>query len=162
MVHARRTTAADWAAVWGIWRAVVDAGDSYAWAPGTPEAEARRLWEPPPPAEGWVLDADGRIVATALLRSNQPGLGDHVANAAFMVEPRLGGRGYGRALALAVLQRARDTGYTAMQFNAVIASNTAAIHLWESLGFTQVGRIPAGFRHARLGPTDLMIMYREL
>ena len=49
-----------------------------------------------------------------------------------------------------------------MQFNAVVATNTHAIALWESLGFKTVGRIPRAFRHARHGPTDTLVMYRAL
>ena len=153
---------ADWAGIWPIWRDTVAAGDSYPWSPGTPEHEARATWMLPPPAEVLVAEDQGRIVATALLQPNKPGLGDHVANAGFMVDPSASGRGIGRRLAEAVLERARSTGYVAMQFNAVVATNTAAVHVWRKHGFTVVGRIPDGFRHPELGFTDLLVMHRFL
>ena len=33
-----------------------------------------------------------------------------------------------------------------MQFNAVVASNTHALHLYERIGFTKLSVIPGGFR----------------
>jgi L-amino acid N-acyltransferase YncA len=153
---------ADWGGIWPIWRDTVAAGDSYPWLPDTPEDEARTEWMLPPPAEVWVAEDQGRIVATALLQPNKPGLGDHVANAGFMVDPSSSGRGIGRRLAEAVLDRARAAGYVAMQFNAVVATNERAVRLWRSLGFEEVGRVPQGFRHARHGPVDLLLLHRRL
>jgi GNAT superfamily N-acetyltransferase len=161
-VRVRVATEGDWPALWPIWRAVVAAGDSYVWRPDTGQEAARRLWMLPPPAEVLVLeDAEG-IRATAVLKPNQPGLGDHVANASFMVDPGARGRGHGRRLAEAVLDRARSCGYRSMQFNAVVATNAAAVELWRSMGFTVIGTVPDGFRHARLGFVDLLVMYRRL
>ena len=65
-------------------------------------------------------------------------------------------------LAERILARAVELGYTAMQFNAVVASNARAVHLWRSLGFTIVGTVPDAFRHPVHGLTDLHIMYRRL
>jgi L-amino acid N-acyltransferase YncA len=161
-VNIRRAGEEDWTGIWPIWREVVAAGDSYVWPPGTPEDRARAEWMLPPPAEVWVVEDAGRIVATALLQPNKPGLGDHVANAGFMVDPTAAGRGTGRRLAEAVIDRAREAGYEAMQFNAVVATNERAIRLWHSMGFEEVGRIPRAFRHAEHGPVDLLLMHRRL
>ena len=65
-------------------------------------------------------------------------------------------------LAEAVIARARELGYDAMQFNAVVSTNERAVALWRSLGFEVVGTTPAGFRHAVHGPVDLLIMHRPL
>ncbi len=162
-MRVRRATDDDWPAIWPIWHAVVQGGDTYVWPPSTPEPAARALWMLPPPAEVWLgEDDDDRVVATAKLIPNQPGLGDHIANASFMVDPARHGEGLGRQLAEAVIARAQEAGYEAMQFNAVVASNTPAVALWQALGFATVGRIPGGFRHATLGPVDLLIMFRRL
>ncbi len=158
----RPATDADWPLIWPIWHRVVAAGDSYTWAPDTGEAAARELWMLPPPAEVWVAVEDGDITGTALLKPNQPGLGDHVANAGFMVHPDAAGRGVGRLLAERILRRAVEVGYRAMQFNAVVSTNTRAIRLWRSLGFDIVGTVPVAFRHAVHGPVDLHVMYRGL
>ena len=159
----RRAQLDDWAGIWPIWQAVVDAGETYMWLPGTAEDAARAFWMLPPPAEVWVVDDEvNGIVATATLKPNQVGLGGHVANASFMVSPTHAGHGLGRRLAAAVLDRAREAGYSAMQFNAVVATNERAAALWRSLDFDVVGTIPGGFRHATIGDVDLLIMHRHL
>ncbi len=102
------------------------------------------------------------IEGTYLLRPNQPGMGNHVANASFMVDPDRAGRGIGRALVEHCLVEARALGYLAMQFNLVVATNLHAIALWESVGFRIVGTLPRAFRHRELGFVDAHIMYRAL
>jgi GNAT superfamily N-acetyltransferase len=101
-------------------------------------------------------------VATALLTPNLPGLGNHVADAVFMVDPDLANGDVGRLLAEDVIDRAVDLGYRAMQFNAVVATNSRVVALWRSLAFRVVGTVPAGFRHPWLGDVDLYVMHRFL
>jgi ribosomal protein S18 acetylase RimI-like enzyme len=57
---------------------------------------------------------------------------------------------------------AKEQGYQAMQFNFVVSTNRGAVALWRKLGFTIIGTIPRGFRHAQLGYVDVYVMYREL
>jgi GNAT superfamily N-acetyltransferase len=158
--------AGDWPAIWPIWHSVVAAGDTYTWDPATREDQARQLWMPPAPAVTVVAERTAgrttRVVATALLKPVQPGLGDHVANAGFMVDPQLAGSGIGRALAEFVLDEARRRGYLAMQFSAVVETNTRAVRLWKSLGFTIIGTVPGAFRHPASGLVGLHIMHRTL
>ena len=152
---------ADWPPIWDIFRVVVGAGETYSFAPDTSEAEARRLWMTPP-AHAYVASVGGAIVGTYMIRPNQPGLGAHVANAGFMVTPRASGRGIGRAMAQHALKEARKLGFAAMQFNFVVATNTRAIRLWQSLGFAIVGTVPGAFRHRDQGLVDVHIMHRRL
>jgi ribosomal protein S18 acetylase RimI-like enzyme len=60
------------------------------------------------------------------------------------------------------LARARERGFTAMQFNFVVSSNTRAVRLWQDFGFEVVGRLPKAFVHPRLGLVDALIMFRQL
>lgn len=139
------------------------AGETYTWPRDVDEAQARAMWLVPPPGRTVVaVDPDGTVLGSAKLVPNQLGPGDHVANASFMVAPAAAGRGVGRALAEHVLALARAEGYRAMQFNAVVASNTRAVALWRSLGFEVVGRVPEAFRHPGLGFVDLLVMHRRL
>jgi GNAT superfamily N-acetyltransferase len=152
----------DWPIVFReIWHPIVHAGGTYLYPRDTGEVDARALWCLPAPARVWVVLQDGELVATAQLRPNQPGAGSHVANAAFMVAPAKAGAGLGRWTAVRVLDEARRAGYTAMQFNAVVADNAAAVVLWRSLGFAVVGRVPDGYRDADRSD-DLLIMHRVL
>src|SRR5262245_33232045 len=121
MLEVRGAEASDWPRIWPIFRAVVATGDTYAYAPDTPEDEARRLWAAAP-ARPYVAVADGVVVGTYSLRPVQPGLGSHVANAGFMVAPDGIGRGVGRALGEHALAEARRLGYLAMQFNFVVGT----------------------------------------
>jgi len=157
----RRATDADWPAIWSIFAAVVAAGDTYTYAPDTPEAEARRLWMGPG-VTTYVAEADGEIVGTYVLKPNQPGLGAHVANAGYMVRPDCFGRGIGWAMGEHSLSEARELGFRAMQFNAVVSTNTRAIALWRRLGFVIVGTVPGAFRHCEHGDVALHVMHRLL
>ena len=60
------------------------------------------------------------------------------------------------------LSEARRLGFRAMQFNFVISTNTAAIHLWQDLGFEFVGTLPDAFLHPTKGYVDVYMMYRSL
>jgi ribosomal protein S18 acetylase RimI-like enzyme len=151
----------DFAGIWAIFRAVVAGGDTYAYAPDTTMTEARRIWMDPP-AAAYIAEQAGRIVGTYALRPNQPGLGDHVANCGYMTHPDARGRGVGGAMCEHSLAAARERGYTALQFNFVVASNEGAVRLWQKHGFKVVGRVPRAFRHRALGPVDVLIMHRAL
>lgn len=172
----RDASAADWPAIWPFFAQIVAAGDTYCWPADMPERRARSEWmggdrttvlvavgEAAGEATGGEASgATGRVLGTASIHPNREGNGDHVANGSFMVDPACSGRGVGRALGEAALARAKAEGYRAMQFNAVVASNTGAIALWHALGFATVGTVPAAFRHPRDGAVGLHIMYREL
>ncbi|WDZ84070.1 GNAT family N-acetyltransferase [Micromonospora cathayae] len=159
----RDAVAGDWARIWPFLRGIVAAGDTYTWPRDVDEEQARGLWLPPAPARTVVaVDPDGTVLGSAKLLPNQAGPGAHVANASFMVAPAAAGRGVGRALGAHVLDLARAEGYRAMQFNAVVETNTRAVGLWRSLGFEVVGRIPEGFRLPDGRYVDLLVMYRRL
>ena len=77
-----------------------------------------------------------------LFARQQPRRRRHVANCGYVVAPDAFGRGVARAMCAHSLDQARERGFTAMQFNFVIASNERAVRLWQSLGFAIVGRLP--------------------
>jgi len=151
----------EFALVWPIFQAVVASGDTYAYDPATTLEQAQAIWTTPP-ARAFAAILDGSVVGTYMLKPNQPGLGDHVANAGYMVAPAARGRGVAGRMCEHSLEIARAAGFAAMQFNAVVATNETAIHLWTKHGFAVVGRLPGAFRHARQGPTDLLVMFRAL
>jgi len=154
----------DWPAVWPFFDEVVADGQTYAFPPGLTSEAARRLWVEPAPAAAWVAveDGDGTVLGTARGGPNRPGPGSHVATASFMVDPAARGRGVGRALAEHVLTWARAQGYLAVQFNAVVETNVAAVALWQSLGFAIVGTVPEAFDHPDHGLVGLHVMHRRL
>ena len=74
-----------------------------------------------------------------------------MANCGYIVAPEATGQGVARAMCAHSLDRARERGFRAMQFNFVISSNERAVRLWQSCGFEIVGRLPGIFDHPRFG-----------
>lgn len=158
----RQALERDWPATWPFYARIVAAGETYAY-PDPPAFEsARALWMEEPPGQTVVAVEGGVVIGSAKMGPNRPGRGAHVATASFMVDPAYQGRGIGRALGEYVIQWARDAGYRGMQFNAVVETNTAAVHLWQSLGFQILATVPEAFDHARLGLVGLHVMYQRL
>ncbi|MEV1293755.1 GNAT family N-acetyltransferase [Pseudonocardia sp. NPDC049635] len=153
----------DWPAVWQILQPIFAEGRTYTVPTDVDEGWARSMWMLRPPGRVVVaVDDDGVVVGTAKTGPNQPGPGSHVATASFAVDLRRAGRGTGRALGEHVLQLARSLGYSAMQFNAVVQTNTRAVALWHSLGFTTVGIVPDAYTLPDGTTTGLHVMYRRL
>lgn len=152
----------DWPSIWPIFRDVVAAKDTYVYDPEWTSDEARNVWVEVPPGITVVACDDSRLLGTAKMGPNRPGPGSHVATASFMVANEARGAGVGRALGEYALAWARKQGYAAMQFNAVVESNVAAVKLWQALGFQIIGTVPEAFDHAQLGRVGLHIMYRRL
>ncbi len=157
----RPDTPADAEALWAIMHAVIAAGDTYVFPPDLGRDAALAAWHPPG-GQTFVAEQDRQIAGTYLLKANQPGLGNHVANCGYMVAPAARGRGLGEALCRHSLETARALGFAAMQFNAVVSTNHGAVALWQRCGFAIAGTVPLAFRHARLGLVDIHVMHRLL
>jgi len=158
----RTTIDADRDAIWRIFHEVVAAGDTYALDPNISREDAMAYWLAPGTHTYVAEEPAIGIAGTYILRPNQSGGGSHVANAGFMVSASTRGQGLGRAMAEHCLGEARRLGFRAIQFNYVISTNTAAIRLWQDLGFEIVGTLPDAFRHPEKGYVDVYVMYRSL
>jgi len=158
----RPATGDDWPAIWPFFDATVRAGETYAFPMDLTIETARGWWMQQPPGETAVLEEGGVILVSANMGPNRPGHGDHIGTASFMVAPGARGRGVGRSLAEYMLRWHRARGFSGLQFNAVVETNTAAVHLWQSLGFHIIGTVPRAFRSPAHGHVGLHIMYLEL
>lgn len=159
----REAIAADWPAIWPFFHAIVAAGETYTYPRDLDEATGREMWLLTPPGRTVVaVDDSGAVLGTAKMNPNHMGGASHIAGASFMVDPQYAGRGVGRALGEHVLAWARAEGYRAMQFNAVVETNTGAVALWKSLGFQIMTTLPEGFLHPTKGYVGLHIMYQQL
>ena len=158
----RDATEQDWPQVYPFFRDIVAAGETYAYPDGMSEEEAAALWMEKPPSLTVVAVEDDRVLGSAKMGPNRPGRGSHIATGSFMVDPSAAGRGVGRALGLHLIEWARREGYHGIQFNAVVATNERAMHLWQSLGFRLVGTVPGAFEHATHGRVGLNILYRDV
>jgi L-amino acid N-acyltransferase YncA len=152
----------DWPSVWPIFQEVVTAGETYAYDPDLSSEQARKIWVETLPGHTVVACDGSRVLGTAKMGPNRPGPGSHVATASFMVATAARGRGVGRGLGDYALSWAKEQGYAAMQFNAVVESNHAAVRLWQELGFQIIGTVPEAFAHPTLGRVGLHIMHRFL
>jgi len=157
----RAATAEDWPRIWPIFDAIVAAGETYAYPEGLSPDGARTLWMEPPPGQTVVAVDGDTVLGSAKMGPNRPGRGAHIATASFMVDPALHGRGTGRLLGRYALDWARAAGYHGMQFNAVVETNTPAVHLWQALGFEILATVPEAFDHRRHGLVGLHIMYQR-
>ena len=86
------------------------------------------------------------IVGLYILHPNNVGRCGHICNASYAVSPQNRGQHIGEKLVLDCINQAKKLGFKILQFNAVVESNFCARHLYEKLGFIQLGTIPLGFR----------------
>ncbi|WP_245633596.1 GNAT family N-acetyltransferase [Amycolatopsis jejuensis] len=153
---------ADWPQIWPIVHDVITEQRTFAYDPTMSERDAHRAWLLPAPARTVVAVDAGRVLGTANMYANRPGPGNHVASGSLMVARHARGAGVGRALVLDLIVWARQNAFAAIQFNAVVETNTSAIHLYESLGFRTIGVAPGAFRHPIEGRVGLRIMWLDL
>ena len=109
-----------------------------------------------------AVGEDGTVLGMYILHPNNIGRCGHLANASYAVERSARGRGVGEALVRDSLKQAKAYGFTVMQFNAVVATNTRALRLYEKVGFTRLGVIPKGFRLPDGTYADIVPQYIEL
>lgn len=93
-----------------------------------------------------VCELDGRIVGLYILHPNNIGRCGHICNASYAVDKNYRGIHIGEKLVLDCMQKAKELKFKILQFNAVVETNTLARHLYERLGFIQLGTIKNGFR----------------
>jgi GNAT superfamily N-acetyltransferase len=152
----------DWARIWPFFSMIVDAGETYAYPDDLTRETARPLWMEHPPGLTVVAVEGDAVLGSAKMGPNRPARGAHVATASFMVAPAAQGQGVGRALGTYAVEWARAAGYRSMQFNAVVETNTAAVALWQALGFEILTTVPEAFDHPRHGLVGLHVMFRRL
>ena len=95
---------------------------------------------------GVAVDDSGNIAGLYILHPNNVGRCGHICNASYAVSSKCRGQHIGEKLVLDCIAQAKKIGFKILQFNAVVESNIHARHLYERIGFTQLGVIPNGFR----------------
>ena len=109
-----------------------------------------------------VAETDGKILGLYILHPNNVGRCGHICNASYAVSSKARGQHIGEKLVLDCLRKAKELGFRVLQFNAVVESNIHARHLYERLGFTQLGTIPGGFRMKDGSYANICPYYRVL
>lgn len=109
-----------------------------------------------------VAEHNGKISGLYILHPNNIGRCASIANASFAVLPGFRGMGVGKSLVEDCLRKGKEFGFHVLQFNAVVASNLGAIHLYEKLGFERLGQIPACFQKKDGSYEDLLLFFHRL
>ena len=154
-------TDSDRDAIWEILEPTIRSGETYTLPRDMSKQQALEYWFAPE-REIFVWKEDGVVLGTYFLKANQQGGGAHVANCGYVTAPAAQGRGTARQMCLHSLERAKERGFRAMQFNFVVSTNQRAVKLWSGLGFEIVGRLPLAFEHPQFGFVDALVMYRQL
>lgn len=160
-MNIRLATDADRAAIWRILEPTIRAGETYPLPRDMSRDAAFAYWFAP--AHSVFVAEDGNeVVGSYYLKANSTAGAAHVANCGYMTGPWAWGRGVARAMCMDSFEQAKARGFRAMQFNLVINTNAAAVHLWQSCGMEIVGKLAGAFEHPHLGEVDALIMYRRL
>lgn len=107
-------------------------------------------------------DEQGNVKGLYILHPNNIGRVGHIANASYAVDRACRGEHIGELLVKDCLKQAKANGYRVLQFNAVVASNIHAFHLYQRLGFVDLGIIPGGFLNKDGVYEDIHVMYHNL
>ena len=144
-----------------VWNEIVEAGDAFPQEePLTPETGAAFFASQT--RTGVAVDDTGRVLGLYILHPNNVGRCGHIANASYAVRSNCRGLHIGEKLVLDCLARAKEHGFGILQFNAVVEGNVHARHLYERLGFRQLGTIPRGFRMKDGSFANICPYYKEL
>ena len=153
------TDAADAAA---IWNRVVEDGVAFPQLDTLSVKEAQQFFESQD-YTGIAFDTDtGETVGLYILHPNNIGRCGHIANASYAVRADQRNRHIGEKIVTHSLEKARELGFKLMQFNAVVAANHPALHLYEKLGFIRLGTIPGGFHMKDGHYEDIVLFYHTL
>lgn len=157
----REATLDDYDAIWKIFEAVIKTGDTYPFSPDTPKSSLTNYWFASN-MNSYVLEHEGKIIGTYMIKPNQLDLGSHIANCSYMVSTDARGKGAGKLLCEHSIKQGKQLGYKALQFNLVVSTNHTAVKLWQQCGLKIIGTIPEAFNHQKLGYVDAYVMYKKL
>ena len=110
---------------------------------------------------GLAFDGD-EILALYILHPNNVGRCAHISNASYAVRSDVRGRHIGEIIVKDCIARAKELGFRILQFNAVVATNIHARHLYQRLGFKELGTIPGGFRMPNGSFEDIVPQFIDL
>jgi len=145
-----------------IWNRVVTDGEAFPQLECLDEAEGLAFFRAQTYTGVAFDEESGELVGLYILHPNNVGRCGHIANASYAVRADSRDRKIGAALVTHCLEQAKVQGYRILQFNAVVAGNHSARHLYEKLGFVRLGIIPGGFLMKDGTYEDIVLYYYQL
>jgi ribosomal protein S18 acetylase RimI-like enzyme len=162
MITIRKYNRQDAAAAMEIWNEVVREGVAFPQVEELTEQEADGFFSSQSYTAVAADNETGEVVGLYILHPNNVGRCGHIANTSYAVKSEWRGLHIGEQLVKDSLTMGARLGFRIMQFNAVVAANVHALHLYERLGFTRLGRIPQGFLMKDGHYEDIILLYIEL
>lgn len=141
----RQYTAEDLPAMIGIWNEVVEEGVAFPQIELLTRSTGQEFFEEQTYTAVAEDTDSGSILGLYILHPNNIGRCGHICNASYAVNSGFRGLHIGEKLVRDCLIQGKQHGFKILQFNAVVATNLQARHLYERLGFKQLGVIPGGF-----------------
>lgn len=162
VVEVRRFTEADLPEMIDIWNEIVEEGIAFPQEECLDEETGKAFFE----SQSYTAVAEacetGRILGLYILHPNNIGRCGHICNASYAVSSACRGLHIGEKLVKNCIVQAGKLGFRVLQFNAVVATNVHARHLYERVGFKQLGTIPGGFRLKNGEYEDICPYYIEV
>lgn len=145
-INVRKYEPADIARMVEIWNEVVEDGVAFP-QEDMLDAESGAEFFASQTYTAVAEDTDSKeVYGLYILHPNNVGRCGHICNASYAVSRNSRGLHIGEKLVLDCLKQGSAHDFKILQFNAVVATNIHARHLYERLGFVQLGVIPKGFR----------------
>lgn len=144
-----------------IWNEVVEEGNAFPQDMPLQEEDCRQFFS----SQSYCAVAENEkkeICGLYILHPNNVGRCGHISNASYAVSKKCRGGHIGRQLVTDCLHQAGELGFRILQFNAVVASNLPARHLYEQLGFISLGTVKGGFRNKSGEYEDICLYYYNL
>lgn len=145
-----------------IWNEIVEQGIAFPQVEPLTLESGRQFFESQTYTAVAKNGESGEILGLYILHPNNVGRCGHICNASYAVAEKHRGMHIGEMLVADSLAKGREKGFRILQFNAVVATNFHARHLYERLGFIQLGTIPKGFQMKDGHYEDICPYYREL
>lgn len=142
-----------------IWNQVVEDGRAFPQTEKLSNKDGKAFFESQSYTGIAKLEETGEVIGLYILHPNNIGRCGHIANASYAVERNARGHHAGEALVKDCLIKGKELGFKILQFNAVVASNAAALALYKKLGFERLGTIPGGFLNIDGVYEDIILHY---
>lgn len=161
-VSIREINNGDISAAVDIWNKVVEDGVAFPQTEFLSEKTGEEFFSSQSFTGVAVDSENGEVLGLYILHPNNVGRCGHICNASYAVRSDLRGKHIGEQLVTHCMKKGKELGFGILQFNAVVRSNKAALHLYEKLGFVKLGAIPDGFKMKDGSFEDIIPHYHVL